>query len=85
MPAERQLPEVAEAVAVGEEVLRTIEDEVPSGAKDRNAGFFEGVEEKTKAIVDSISRRNTVTEGQRKALDNMLAAVRKWTRDGRDD
>lgn len=85
VPAAKQHPDVAAALKVGEEILMTIEDEVPSGAKDKNTGFFEGVEEKTNGIIDTISRRNTVSEAQRGALDNMLAAVRKWTRDGRDD
>jgi hypothetical protein len=84
-PAAELSPDVKAAVAVGEEILRVIEDDVRDAAKAKNAAFFEGVEEKAKAICDSIGRFNRVSEGQRVALDNMLTAVKKWVHGGRDD
>lgn len=77
--------DVREAVKVGEEILRTIEDDVRESAKEQNAAFFESVEEKTKAITDSIVRYNRVSPGQRNAFDGMLAGVKKWVHGGRED
>jgi hypothetical protein len=77
--------DVREAVKVGEETLRIIEEDVPDRAKENNIGFFEGVEAKTKGILDSIVRTNRVSEAQANALDNMQSAVKKWVHNDRDD
>lgn len=84
VPAAKQSADVAAAVKVGEEILALMEDDVPEKARLDNATYFESVEEKTKGIVETVSRSNRVSEGQRNALDNMLAGVRRWTRDGRE-
>lgn len=77
--------DVQAAVEVAEETLRIIEEDVSDRAKASNTGFFEGVEEKTKGILDTITRTNRVSEGQSNALDNMQAAVKKWVHGDRDD
>lgn len=84
-PNDQLSADVRAAVQVGEETLRIIEEDVPDRAKESNTGFFEGVEEKTTAIVDTLTRTNRVSEGQRNALDNMQAAVKKWVHGDRDD
>lgn len=84
-PADALSADVAEAAKVGEEILRVIEDDVRDAAKAKNASYFEGVEEKARAITDTITRTNRVSEGQRVALDNMLSGVKKWVHGGGDD
>lgn len=85
-PADELSADVREAVKVGEEILRTIEDDVREDAKVNIApAFFDGVVEKTKAITDSLVRYNRVTPGQANVLDGMLAGVKKWVHGGRED
>lgn len=77
-PNDQLSADVRAAVETGEETLRIIEEDVSDRAKESNTGFFEGVEEKTKGILDTITRTNRVSEGQANALNNMQAAVKKW-------
>ena len=83
---DRNLPrEVRDALAVAAEINETIEDEISDRAKMRGAEFFEGVQERTDDIAETLRETGHVTDKQRGALDNMLAAVKKWVHPRRDD
>jgi len=71
-------------VEAAQELQQQIDDaiqEVSEDVRDRNCEFFEGVESKTSSILRTVESTGRFTEGQRKALENMLDAVRKWIRD----
>ncbi len=73
--------EVQEALDVGKEILRVIDEDVEERAKLRAADYFESLEDRSKSICETIASRNAVTDNQRNALDNMLAGARKWVHD----
>jgi len=77
----RELPkigkDVTDALKVADEIVSAIE-EVAEWKVLKNQDYFESTEEKAKAIAETIGRTQHVTEGQRAALDNMLAGVLKW-------
>lgn len=66
------------AIDTCEEILRVIEEDVGERALDKAGDFFEGVETRTKAIMETVTRTGHATLNQQSALNNMLAAVNKW-------
>jgi hypothetical protein len=69
-----------QAIALGDEILRLIEDDVPEAAFDKAGEFFESVGERTKAIQETIARTGEATDNQVTALENMESAVSRWIR-----
>ncbi len=74
-------PETQEAIDISLEIVRVIEEDVQERAKIKNADYFESCMDKAKAIGETITRTNSVSEGQRKALENTLEGIRKWVHD----
>lgn len=70
-----------EAVRLAEEIANTIEDSVSDRAKSGNADFFESVLKRSKDIAETVTKRQTATDKQITALENMLAGVQRWVHD----
>lgn len=76
--------EVQEALDVGLEITRVIEEDIDDHTKVKHDDYFESCAERAEAICATIHKKNTVTENQRAALDNILAGLRKWVHDDDD-
>jgi hypothetical protein len=44
----------------------------------KNQSYFDGVEDRAKAIGETITHTGRVSDAQVTALENMLAGVKKW-------
>lgn len=71
--------EVTRALKLVSDIAEMIENDVPESKYLKNEEYFENVGDKSKAIGETISKSQRVTEGQLTALENMLEGVRKWT------
>ncbi|MCI0421503.1 MAG: hypothetical protein L0312_20140 [Acidobacteria bacterium] len=76
-----QDPDVREALEQVQRITGLIEDDVPDWAKDKAPDFFEDVAEKVRSVGETIERMDSVTDGQRRALNNWESGVRRWIRD----
>lgn len=74
-------PEVKEALSIGLEIIRVIEEDINDLTKYDHEEFFNSVLDKAKGISKTIKTNNKVTERQRNALENLLTAVQKWVHD----
>jgi len=71
------------AYQVGEQIVRLVEEELPSEVYDKAPDFFTSVVEKTKDILKTMDQfGGEATPAQEQALNNMLAGVQKWFHDG---
>ncbi len=75
-PPERA--DVKAALALVDKIVTTIGEDVKEWKILKNQDYFESTEEKAKAIGETIRASGQVTDGQRTALENMLAGVEKW-------
>lgn len=75
---EEILFEVKEAMDVAMEIVRVIEEEIEEYTKVKHEDYFESVMDKARAIYKTIKNSNHASKGQRNALDNMLAGIKKW-------
>ncbi len=71
--------EIERAMTLVRDIAEMIDNDVPDLKYAKNTEYFENVTEKSKAIGETISRSQRVTDGQLTALENMLEGVRKWT------
>ena len=69
-----------EVIAVADELIELVEDDLPGDVYNRKPEFFDSVLTKAKSIKVTIEERNRATSGQFQALSNMLSGVKKWMR-----
>ena len=68
---------VAAAQKVVDEILETIE-ELSDSVKLKAADYFESVEERAKSIMENVEKRDSASDAQMTALNNMLEGGEKW-------
>lgn len=74
----RQKQPWEQAVDLGMEICRMIDEDLDDEAATDNADFFESVREGASDVVQTIERSQRVTPKQMKALANWHEAVMKW-------
>jgi hypothetical protein len=69
---------VKDALKLVDEISETISEDVPEWKVLKNQSYFDGVEDRAKAIGETITHTGRVSDAQVTALENMLAGVKKW-------
>ena len=66
-----------EAMKIGKQIKELI-DTLPEATKEKAPTFFSDVRAKAVDIRKTVRKRETASDKQIQALENMLAAVEKW-------
>lgn len=74
-PPSEQAKQVAKLV---DEIVETINEDVAEWKVLKNQNYFTGVEDRAKAIGETVAHTGRATDAQVAALENMLAGVKKW-------
>lgn len=67
-----------DALALANEIIEMIEDDLPEDTYSKSPGFFESVLKNTESIREKVECAEDATPGEVEALENMHAGVKRW-------